>query len=273
MPLLSRATLRKRWRYVGYYGDEVMLCAAWAEIGPFRSTFWSLWDREQGRLLGHTSMLPGPPELTIDGDRVEIDAGPAGPDPVRVSLRLGESRAVEAVCPSGRGWGWTRKRAGVPVSGTIEAGDRRWQVDGAGVDDQSAGYQARHTRWSWSAGVGTTTDGRAVAWNLTAGINDPITGSERAVWVDGRPFEPEPVVFTGLDTATFLGGERLDFHFVEGAERRRHDNFGLIRSDYVHRFGTFSGTLPGSHGAAAGSAGTVDLAEAAGVMEEHIAVW
>ena len=273
MPLVSRANLRKRWRYVGYYGEEVMFCAAWAEIGPARTTFWSLWDREQGRLLGHTRMLPGPPELMIEGDRLEVDAGSGGPAPVRVLLRIGESEAVESVCPSGRGWGWTRKRAGVPLAGTIEAGGRRWKVDGPGVDDQSAGYHARHTRWSWSAGVGRTADGRDVAWNLTAGINDPISGSERAVWVAGVPFEPEPVVFTGLDNVAFLGGDRLDFGFVEGAERRRHDNFGLIRSDYVHRFGTFTGSLPGGDGATAGAAGSLELAKAAGVMEEHIAVW
>ena len=277
---------------MGYYGDEVMFCAAWAEIGPFRSTFWSLWDREQGRVLGHTRMLPGPPEVTIEGDQLEV--GASGPDPVRVSLRLGESEPVEAVCPSGRGWGWTRKRAGVPLAGTIEAGGRRWTIDGVGVDDQSGGYQARHTRWSWSAGVGRTTDGRDVAWNLTAGINDPITASERAVWIDGSPVEAGPVVFTGLDQVSFLGGERLDFHFTPGAERRRHDNFGLIRSDYVHRFGTFTGSLEdptatdsgptggsgGTGGAgakggsgAAGGSGGIELAEASGVMEEHVAVW
>jgi len=272
MPLLSRATLRKRWRYVGYYGEQVMFCAAWAEIGPFRTTFWSLWDREDGRVLGQTRMLPGPPEVTIDGDRLEVDTGSSKPDPVRVSILLGESEPVEVVCPSGRGWGWTRKRAGVPLSGTIEAGERRWQIEGVGVDDQSAGYQARHTRWNWSAGVGRTSDGREIAWNLTAGINDPITSSERAVWIDGRPVEPGPVVFTGLDAVTSLGGERLDFHFSEGAERRRHDNFGLIRSDYVHRFGTFTGSLEDPRASAADSGG-IELAEASGVMEEHIAVW
>ena len=257
MPLVSRATLRKRWRYLGYYGEEVMFCAAWAEIGPFRTSFWSLWDREAGRLLGHTQMRPGRQELMIEGDLLTLESRAA-----RVSLRLGDSEPVEVVCPSGRGWGWTSKRAGVPLTGRIEAGGRVWQVDGRGVDDQSAGYHTRHTRWSWSAGIGTAADGRALAWNLTSGINDPVSGSERAIWIDGAAIEPEPVVFTGLETITFLDGDRLDFHFGDGAERRRHDNFGLIRSDYVHRFGTFSGSLAG-----------IELAEAAGVMEEHIAVW
>jgi hypothetical protein len=260
MAPVSRASLLKRWRYIGYYGEDVMLCAAIVRIGLFDSSFWSIWDRENQLQTGHTVLRPGQSEVAIaEGDghtALEVHAGP-----VSASLRLGRSEPIESLCPSGRGWGWTRKRAGVPVTGTIEVDGRRWQADGLGVDDHSAGYHARHTRWSWSAGVGTATDGRAVAWNLTAGINDPVEGSERAVWVDGRPTEVEPVVFLGLDGLRSLGGDQLDFHFT-GAERRRDDDLGLIRSDYVHRFGTFTGTVGG-----------IELAEGAGVMEEHAAVW
>ncbi len=34
MPLWRDSALRKRWRYVGFYGEELMLCAARAETGP-----------------------------------------------------------------------------------------------------------------------------------------------------------------------------------------------------------------------------------------------
>jgi hypothetical protein len=139
------------------------------------------------------------------------------------------------------------------------------RVEGFGVDDESAGYHQRNVEWSWSAGIGESTDGAALGWNLTEGINDSLTGSERAVWVDGTPHEPAPVGFQGLDAVRSVAGSEdsinLQFEFG-GAERRRHDNFGLIRSDYVHRFGTFTGTLDG-----------IDLAAGAGVMEEHKVVW
>jgi len=260
MPLVSRASLLKHWRYIGYYGEDVMLCAAVVRIGPFDNSFWSIWDRAEGLQTGHTVLRPGQREVTIEesgeSTSLELRSGP-----VSASLRLGQSEPIESLCPAGRGWGWTRKRAGVPVTGTIEVSGRRWQADGPGIDDHSAGYHARHTRWSWSAGVGTATDGRAVAWNLTAGINDPPEGSERTVWVDGRPAEVEPVVFLGLDGVRALGGDQLDFQFT-GAERRRNDDLGLVRSDYVHRFGTFTGKVGG-----------IELAEAAGVMEDHDAVW
>ncbi len=48
MPLWRDGGLRKRWRYVGFYGEGLMLCAARAEVGPTGQCFWALWDRERG---------------------------------------------------------------------------------------------------------------------------------------------------------------------------------------------------------------------------------
>jgi len=259
MPVFRHGVMRKRWRYIGFYGDDIMICAAQVNIGPVNHCFWSIWDRVSGEVLEHTQLKPGRPEVSIEGNYVELRA-----DGLRASLVLGPADPIEAVCPSGHGWGWTRKRAGVPIAGRVEIGGpggRVFQIDGLGVDDESAGYQARHTAWSWSAGIGVAKDGRNVGWNLVSGINDPIEKSERAIWVDGKPFEPAPVVFYGMDGIRFAEGDHLDFEFSH-AERHRHDNFGLIRSDYVHRFGTFTGSLGG-----------IELESGNGVMEEHKAVW
>jgi len=255
MPWRNGTQLRKRWRYVGAFGAEAMLCAARAQVGPFGQSFWVLWDRRDGRRLAHTSFRPGSPEVTMDGPTVKISARH-----MKAELRLGDGGPVESICPSGSGWGWTRKRAGIPVSGTIEADGRRWEIDGLGVDDESAGYHRRHTSWLWSAGVGRAADGRALAWNLVEGVNDPPQLSERAIWVDGRPFEPRPVSFHGLSAVEFADGSRLDF--AGECERARNENLLVIRSRYRHRFGTFSGSLEG-----------LPLAEGQGVMESHDAHW
>ena len=261
-PLFHKGLMRKRWRYVGFYGDEVMLCAGVVRIGIFSHTFWSVWDRNaaggEGRVFEHTRLRPGRPEVILDGPRVQVRSAE-----VEADLRFGEIEPIEVVSPNGRGWGWTRKRAGVPVNGRITAGDRSFNVSGFGVDDESAGYHARKVSWFWSAGIGVATDGRALGWNLTEGINDAPTCSERAVWVDGVPREPAPVRFDGLEAVSFSDDAEpgLRFHF-SGAERRRNDNFGLIRSDYVHHFGEFRGRLDG-----------IELASAAGVMEEHKVTW
>jgi hypothetical protein len=256
MPLRRDGGLRKRWRYVGFYGEALMLCAARAEIGPLGQSFWVLWDREQGRELAHTALRPGSREVVLDGPRLLIDA-----PGLHVDLQLdARCSPIESICPSGEGWGWTRKRAGVPMSGHVEIPGRRFELDGFGVDDESAGYQARRTSWHWSAGVGTAADGRALAWNLVEGINDPPQRSERAVWVDGVPHEPSPVTFDGLEAVRFTDNSRLDFS--GGAERARDDNFLLLRSTYRHRFGTFTGALDG-----------IELASGLGVMESHDALW
>jgi hypothetical protein len=255
MPLRRDGGLRKRWRYVGFYGEELMLCAARAEVGPAGQSFWVLWDRTQGRERAHTALRPGSREVVFDGPRLTI-AAPG----LHAELTLGDAAPIESTCPSGSGWGWTRKRAGVPIAGQVEVPGRRIEMGGFGVDDESAGYHARHTSWLWSAGVGTVGDGRAVAWNLVEGINDPPTDSERAIWVDGVPHEPGPVSFEGVDAVAFADGSRLEFH--GGAERSRDDNFLLVRSTYRHRFGTFTGSLDGLH-----------LREGRGVMESHTALW
>jgi hypothetical protein len=255
MPIRRHGATRKRWRYVGIFGPEVMLCAARVEVGPFRQSFWAIWDREGGQRYARTRLRPGGSEVVLDGPSVRIESGAA-----RASLELGAASPVEAICPSGEGWGWTRKRAGVPARGTIEAGGREWQVDGRAVDDESAGYHARRTSWHWSAGVGRAADGHAVAWNLVSGINDPPARSERAIWVDGAPGEPGPVEFDGLESIRFGGGALL--RFAGESERSRNDNLLVFRSRYRHLFGTFEGSLDG-----------IELAEGFGVMEEHEAVW
>ncbi|HVO52808.1 MAG TPA: DUF2804 family protein [Solirubrobacterales bacterium] len=258
MPLRSEGQNRKRWRYVGFFGEELMLCAARAEVGPLGQCFWVLWDRAGQRPAAHTSLRPGSHEVVLDGPRLEIDARG-----LRASLQLGECAAIEAKCPSpgGRGWGWTRKRAGVPIAGTVEMPGRRLEVTGFGVDDESAGYQQRHTSWLWSAGIGATADGRRLAWNLVEGINDPPSSSERAIWVDGDPHEPPPVRFQGSAAIDLAGGARLDFSAE--SNHARDENFLLVRSRYRHGFGSFTGSLgPG-----------LELARGLGVMEQHDAVW
>lgn len=179
-PLLHKGLMRKRWRYVGYYGEEIMLCAGVVRIGPFNHTFWSVWDRLEGKVWEHTRLRPGGPEVVLDGPVVEIRTGN-----VRAALRFGEIEPIEVVAPSGRGWGWTRKRAGVPVAGRVILDGKTREVKGFGVDDESGGYHARHVKWKWSAGIGESSEGKAVGWNLTEGINDATVASERAVWVDG----------------------------------------------------------------------------------------
>ncbi len=273
---------RKRWRYIGVFSDDLLLCAARVGLGPAGQTFWAVWDRESGEMIERTRMLapfargevwtePESDEAVgrVDwapdegGALVRIEA-PAkeGQEQVRAFLRIREAAPwAEAVCESGEGdnYTWTRKR--VPtVECDVRIGERRIRTEARGIEDESAGYHRSHTVWDWSAGVGTTADGRAVGWNLVAGVNDPPERSERALWIGGELTEPGPASFDGLDAVSADGG-RLEFEAI--CERAKAEKRPFISYSYRQPFGTFSGTLPGG----------IELERGFGVMEHHDAHW
>jgi hypothetical protein len=182
-------------------------------------------------------------------------------DPVELDIVLAETGGVETVCSSGHSYGWTRKQGGIAARGTVRIGMVERSLSARALIDDTAAYYERHTRWRWSAGVGTDIDGRALAWNLVSGVNDPPRNSERTVWVDGVPSEPPSSVFA-RDLSAVDG---LQFH--PEAIREKRENLLLVRSSYRQPFGTFAGHLPG------GTDGGPELAEGYGVMEEHDVHW
>jgi hypothetical protein len=241
----------KRWRYVGAYGPEVMACVGDAQIGPFRQRFWAVC--EPGRpVVARTTLGRG-------GVRMEGSRALVSHDGVRIDLTVEEEGGVETRHADRV---WTRKQAGVPVRGTIKVSERSFTIDCLGAVDETEGYHRRHTTWSWSAGVGRSTGGLRVGWNLVTGVNDEPEGSERCVWLDGEPREVAPVSFADdLSRVSFGEGGALDF--LSWGAREDHTNLLLLRSSYRQPFGTFTGTLPGG----------VELAEGYGVMEWHDVWW
>jgi hypothetical protein len=214
-----------------------MLCAATIRIGRARQSFWAVWDRSV--LRQRTAFGSGAVEMK----RGRLRVGGV------CSLEVEEVAGVETVCPAGCSYAWTRKQGGVRATGPVLG----IELDARAVIDDTAAYYPRHTSWQWCAGVGRARDGRAVAWNLVAGVNDPPSNSERTVWIDSEPREVGPVRF----------GEGLPLRLHPEAERARSQNLLVVRSRYRQPFGTFSGVLPDG----------TELAEGYGVMEDHYVVW
>jgi hypothetical protein len=231
----------KRWRYVGVFGPSLLACFGEVTIAGVPQGFWAVWD---GRALrGRTVVRRGTVVVSAQAVRapgVALDVIAAG-------------EPVEVRSPHGRCEIWTRK---VPlrVAGTIGAR----AVDAPGLMDESAGWHARVTRWSWCAGAGVAAGAGAprVVWNLVDGIHDTPGASERTVWVDGVAREVGPVAFDGLRGVDGL-------RFTAEAERARHDRLVLLDSAYRQPFGRFAGVLPD---------GTA-LASGQGVMERHDVRW
>jgi hypothetical protein len=250
MALLRRGRPLKRWRYLGLYGDDLMLCAAAVRIAGLPQAFWAAWDRRDlrertvfrpgGVALGDLRARFGPASLTLEPDG----------DAMAVTSRHGDSYI------------WTRKQP-VRARGTFDG--RAVQL--RGLIDDSAGYHARRTDWRWCAGVGEAVDGRPLAWNLVEGVHDAVAGSERTVWIAGAAREVPPgAIAEDLSAVTWVGadgGSGAALRFAEEARRARTDDFKVFASAYVQPFGTFAGTLPGG----------VEVARGWGVMERHAVRW
>jgi hypothetical protein len=251
-PMPRRAGTRplKRWRYVGVYGAELMLCAGTVRIAGVPQAFWAVWDRDAQRLWERTVLRRG--RVTLPDGAVRV-----ADREVAVDLVLEPAGdVVEVVSRHGGSYIWTCKRP-VRATGLVTLEGRTLALDAVGLLDDSAGYHARRTAWDWSAGAGVAAGGEPVVWNLVAGVHDAPRHSERTVWIDGAAREVGPVAFAeGLDAVG-------DLRFTPEAERVRRDDLLLIASDYRQPFGTFTGTLPDG----------TELARGHGVMERHHARW
>jgi hypothetical protein len=273
MSLLRSGRLLKRWRYVGIFSEELMACAAIVHVGPARQSFWALYRRDADELRERTRLLPRESALSLPrGSTSEHGDSDRAPEPGRLRIRdagvdldisLVEEPGFRAHCPHGRGEVWTRKQAGIAAHGTLALDGRApAQVRPRAVIDDTAGYHARQTEWWWSAGVGQSPDGRALAWNLVSGVNDPPSGSERAVWIDGEAHETPPVSFRE-DLRRISAEDGSELHFHAEAERSHSSNLLIVKSDYRAPFGAFSGSLPGG----------IAVAHGLGVVEHHRALW
>lgn len=239
----------KRWRYVGVFTPELMLCVGEARIGPLPLRWWAVALPDGSLFERTTNARRG---VRIEGSRVSVAAEHVG-----IELELGERGGVETASAAGASYIWTRKQAGVPVRGRVTLGGRKRRIEGpVAVVDDSAGYHPSRTSWKWSAGVGRSHDGRAVGWNLVHGIHDADAASERSLWIDGEPREVPRVEFA--DDLSSVAG----LAFTEWSAREDHSNLGLFRSDYRQPFGTFEGELDG-----------VSISEGFGVMEAHDVLW
>jgi len=259
MPLFRGFRPLKRWRYVAVFTEELMACAARIQLGPARQSFWAVLPRGEDRVRERTHLFLRRDAVELAPGRLLIDD-----EGVLLDLRLDEDSGIQVLCPHGRAHVWTRKQAGVAASGTLilDGGSPR-QIEARAVIDDTAGHHARFTEWWWSAGVGAAPDGTPLAWNLVEGINDPPTGSERAVWSAGEPAETSPVSFARDLSAIRAADGSSELRFLPKAERSRRENLLIVRSDYRAPFGVFSGTLPGG----------VELAHGLGVVEHHRAYW
>lgn len=255
LPLLRARQLRKRWQYISFWSGELSFCAARVDVGPLRQEYWGIWDRAAGQFRERSHFLTSRVEFAPN--RVRVRDGDA-----EIDVTYEPHSSFEVYRPADRAYIWSRKDYCRAARGVVRYGGTKREADGVVFVDFNAGYHERRTRWRWAAGAGLDQHGRLVAFNAINGLFDTPTESERTIWIDGAAHEIAPVTFSeDLSTVSFAEGGTLRFR--PEALIEHHDNFLLVRADYYHWFGAYTGTLPGG----------IELREAYGVRERQDALW
>jgi hypothetical protein len=247
--------LRKRWHYVSFWSTELSFCAARASVGPLQEEYWGIWDRAAQQFRQGTHFFTR--RVQLEPNRARVHDGDT-----EIDVTFEPCTSFEVYRPADRAYIWSHKDYCQAARGTVRYGETKRAVSGVVFVDINAGYHERHTRWRWAAGAGLDQHHRLVAFNAITGLFDTPAHSERTIWIDGEAQETGPNTFADdLSTVSFTEGGTL--RFQPEALIEHHDNFLLIRSDYYHWFGTYTGTLPGG----------IELREAHGVRERQDTLW
>ncbi len=255
MPLLRAGQLRKRWHYVSFWSRELSFCAARASVGPLQQEYWGIWDREGNKFREGSHRFTR--HVRLEPNRVQVWDGDA-----EIAVTFEPCTSFEVYRPASDAYIWSHKDYCRQARGSVRYDGTKRSVRGVIFVDINAGYHERHTQWRWAAGAGLDQQNRLVAFNAITGLFDTPTQSERTVWIEGDAQEVGPNSFADdLSTVSFAEGGILEFQ--PEALIEQHENLLLVRSDYFHWFGTYTGTLPGG----------IELREAFGVRERHDALW
>ena len=136
------------------------------------------------------------------------------------------------------------------------------ETDFAG-SDYTVGIQNYETFWNWASGTGYAADGTPLAVNL---------GGEAIFWIGDSIHRTESVSFTYgevLEDWTIRSGDgSIDLTFQPVHMREGHiDVLGVIASDFLQPFGTFTGRITGPGDV------VYEIDTMVGVTEEHFARW
>lgn len=292
--LPTQITQGKRWLYVIIASEEVICCAAVVRTGYASNAFAFVVDRRNRKgIADMTAMGPtltasvgrragegaearfglGPKQITIDrpfgsknyfvnirGPRLKLEARLStknAPPPLSVICQLADKR-----------FSTTEKGALLEVEGSLVAGSRKFDLKEAwGGYDYSAGLLERHTGWRWAFGMGRSSDGKPLAYNLTEGF---VGERECVVWRDGAVSSLGAAHFS-FDAQDAMQPWRVqtsnsEVDFTPAyAHQERHELY-LVRSRFLQVGGDFRGqiVMPNE---------TVSFDKLAGVTEDQDTLW
>lgn len=300
-----RVLKHKRWQYALVATREVACLLAVMDLGYSAAAFASAVALETGEVLADVSLLGAPRlgarvndrpgeglearfrspgaalrvtrepgeghyRLALDVSRLRARGG------LRLDAELhthGAPDALTVIAPvDGDGRvNVTQKRGALSARGTLEAGGRRWALDGGvGGLDYTQGLLARRTAWRWAFATGTLADGTPLSLNLAEGFNEGP--GENALWV-GDTLHPLPRVRFEYREDELLdpwhlrsADGRVDLTFRPLWAHREERDLKLVTSRFAQPVGHFSGRVQvGGR--------TLALARVPGVTERQDTLW
>ena len=216
----------KRWRWVGAFSAEAMLCAARARVGGVPVTWWAVWDGERLH------------ERTHRARRASVRMAPGHVRaPGRIDLRFEEGEGVEVVSPHGAQYIWTRKQGGIADARARVLGAARSRAAASSTTPPATTRAAPPGAGRPASGIAES--GARVAWNLVDGVHDgpQRLGAHRLGRrhaAPGRAARRSPT--TSPRSATCAARP--------SPCARTASACSCFASDYEQPFGRFSGSLP-----------------------------
>lgn len=293
---LARKIRFNQFQFVSAMAPGWVFGLAVVDLKLVSTAFFYLYDFQTGQMLeqsltqplsrgttiepwpenGTTEFRKGKTEVRITSDGDSRHVSVSGPDDLWIDLNIeADIHPLRLVCPAGySGWVFTRKSAGLPISGDIrwQGQNRRCGPLSRAAVDWSCGFMRRETAWNWASLSGMLADGRAVGLNLAAGVNEAGM-TENALWLDGRCIKlgQARFVFDRYDESApwrvSTEDGRVDLKFTPSGVRRERLNALLIASNFRQYIGTFSGEVRDETG------NSVPVNGLRGLMEDHFARW
>ncbi|PVZ69658.1 DUF2804 domain-containing protein [Pelagibaculum spongiae] len=310
--ILSKKIKLNRFQFFGLVSDEYAVGVAIVHLGWVSSAFCYLLHKERGMLLEANLQAPfalgtkaglqpdqdswsfkqGNKRISIrpleNGDRqINVAIGnrlklqcqlhqPANFEPLSVCTKTGIN-----------GWTFTRKSAGLPVTGILDFENQQTDLQQAGFLgslDWSCGYMRRETCWNWVCISGKLANGKNFGVNLAAGVNE--TGfTENVMWVDNQRIKLDMALFNyqqGDDKKPWkiiTSDGNLELEFIPASHYGRKLKTGLIDTRFKQYYGHFKGrariNTTDQYGKTIGAEAEewIDFEALPGFTEEHYARW
>jgi hypothetical protein len=300
----ERLLVHKRWLYAFVATPEVAALFAIVDLGYASNAFVLAVDLSTQRVLAEATRAGLPRQAAVNGHLGEgMQASfralspwlrawrREGESAYHARLRLGGLRprleldltletagagpALTVIAPvEGGVVNVTQKWAGLPASGALRCGGRRYELaGGVGGLDATQGYLARRTAWRWAFGCGRLEDGACLGFNLVEGFNEAREDvNENAVWLGGvlwpvgrarfRWNHDDPLDRWHVSTTDGA----LDLTFRPVAVHREDRDLVLVRTRFLQPLGTWEGTVR-----VGGQ--THQVRAVPGVAEDQSAIW